>query len=665
MSAVGRARKMLKIPMSAWPNVDLSVFCQEIRSVAENRVRAVRLYEQGTSLASIAEVTGLRRQQVARFLERSQTMAPDGRIFGYRALIPGTHIKQYTRFAPINHARGDRSGGYAGAFGQLLESYPGLEKFIIDEFMPSTSKKKEQHARITIEQLHGKVITWLEERGLKKEDWPLNTQNEGLETLRRYCNELLTKDEMRWTKARAGTNAVMRSSIGRGIPQVFTPLRPFTAVQLDFHKVDAASIITITNSFGVDIDVVLPRWHVGLLIEERLQLILGAVIALEKTPSSDSVLETIECALVPALDQVTECGMAIGIGGKVFPNQVLEQLRAQGFSILRMDNGWSNTAIDVVDNVIDVIGCAVNFGPVRAWWSRDAIERVFGQLTRAALQCSPSTYGSGPADTSRNKPEETAVRLQIRLSNLVSALGRVIAGHNNDRTEALSMGGPLPSLIAAMNSSSGLFMRTPVLDADQESSAVSSLVMYKTIRAVVRGNKKKGVRPYVKIGRWRYTNPRIASDFSLIGSTLNCYCSIRDARLVRAVSLSSGEDLGRLVPPARWANTRISFRMRALTYRAGVPMRRKERREREAHEWLPSKATFGCDVRAGAKDIPSKDEALLLARQELEKLYCESPPIKSESVPSEHRPRPQNLELGNGIFNLNARSAIDDIYRKE
>lgn len=666
MSPVGRTRRMLRIPLVEWPTVDLNGFDEGIRADAENRVRALRMYEQGTPLAMIARTTGLRRQQLSRLFTRCQTVAPDGRIYGYRAVIPGSRVKPYRRSAPIVHARGDGSGGCSGAFTNLLEQYLGLEKFILDEFLPSTRTKKEQHARITMESLHGKVITWLKEHGLTDEQWPLNTQNEGLESLRRYCNALLGKSEMRWMTARAGVNAAMRNSIGRGVHPVFTALRPFTAVQLDFHKVDAASIITITNSFGVDIDVPLPRWHIGLLIEERLELILGVVIALEKTPSSDSVLETIECALVPVAEQVTGCGLAIGMNGKVFPNQIHDQLRGQGFSILRMDNGWSNTAIDVIDNVIDVVGCAVNFGPVRAWWSRDAIERVFGQMTRAALQCSPSTYGSGPTDPRRAKPELTAVKLQIRLSDLVRSLENVIVKHNNDRTEALGMGGPLPSLLAAMSKPSGLFVRAHIPEADRDAAAGASLVLYKTVSSVVRGSRKKGVRPYVKIGRWRYTNPRIASDYSLIGSTLNCYCSIRDARLVRAISLSSGEDLGRLVPPARWAHTQLSFRMRALTYRAGEPLRRQERRSIRAHEWLPLEPRKEAGNGAKLRDIPSKDDALALANRESRKTQSGSTEAQSELPPTPAQSKQSQVPIsGLGLFNLDEPIQIGQIHREE
>jgi hypothetical protein len=655
MSGAIKARRLLKIETAAWPTVDLSGFDKDMRAGAENRALAIQLYERGTPLATIARTTGLSRQEVSRLFTRCQTVAPDGRIYGFRAILPGTRIKGYTRLAPVVHARGDGSGGCSGAFTNLLTRFHGLAKFILNEYIPATKKRKEQHAKISVANLHGKVITWLKDHGLADNEWPLNTQNEGLESLRRYCNTLIETHEARWVKGRAGANAAMRNKIGRGVAPVFTPVRPFTAVQLDFHKIDAASMITITNTYGVDIDVPLPRWHIGLLFEERFELILAVVVALEKTPSSDSVLETVECALVPVMDEVTGCGFAIGMGGKIFPNQILKELKGQAFSILRMDNGWSNTAIDVIDNVIDVVGCAVNFGPVRAWWSRDGIERVFGQLTRAALQCSPSTYGSGPGDPVRDRPEETAVKLQIRLIDLIHALEKVVFKHNHDRTEALSMGGPMTSLVAAMSKPNGLFLRTPIVDAGQKIATDSSLVMYKTQSAIVRGDIKKGVRPYVKIGRWRYTNERIARDYSLIGSTLKCYCAIRDARAVRAINLSTGEDFGRLVPPSRWARTRISFRMRALTYSAGDPMRRKERREIHAHDWLPPDSSAGRASATAAQDIPSKDEALAAAKLELS-TPAGSPADSpfAQTTPSNTPPSATSHNTGRGLFNLDA-----------
>jgi hypothetical protein len=220
MSGAIKARRLLKIETAAWPTVDLSGFDKDMRAGAENRALAIQLYERGTPLATIARTTGLSRQEVSRLFTRCQTVAPDGRIYGFRAILPGTRIKGYTRSAPVVHARGDGSGGCSGAFTNLLTRFHGLAKFILNEYIPATKKRKEQHAKISVANLHGKVITWLKDHGLADNEWPLNTQNEGLESLRRYCNTLIETHEARWVKGRAGANAAMRNKIGRGVPSI-------------------------------------------------------------------------------------------------------------------------------------------------------------------------------------------------------------------------------------------------------------------------------------------------------------------------------------------------------------------------------------------------------------------------------------------------------------
>jgi len=184
--------------------------------------------------------------------------------------------------------------------------------------------------------------------------------------------------------------------------------------------------------------------------------------------------------------------------------------------------------------------------------------------------------------------------------------------------------------------------------------------------AIVRGTPNKGERPYVKIGRWRYTNPRIAADYSLIGSTLKCYCSIRDVRVVHAINLHSGEDLGRLLPPARWRDTYMSFRMRALTYRTGEPMRRHERRDMQAHEWLAPASRTSSKPRKAARDIPSKDDALASAKHELNKVaqvQAEAPPAQTPTSGQFEQSTSSNTRKG--LFNLDGPTLIDKMHRKE
>jgi hypothetical protein len=639
---------MLKIPLQGWPAIDLSALTGRKLAVTKSRCEAVELYAQGYPQEHIFEQTRISRQVLSRLMLRCQSVATDGQIFGYRALILGCNIQGYTRHLKVQRMNGDAAPGCSGALGQLFARFSRLEEFIQSEFLRTRRENKYQNARLSIEELHGKVIDWLEEKGLKENEWPLNTKSEGIETLRRYCKQLIRVHEKRYLAARCGPLAVGNSNIGTGNAPVFKTRRPFGAVQLDFHKVDSASIIRVTNPFGVEIVVPLPRWHIGLLIDEHYELILGAIVALEITPSSDSVLETIETGLMPVLAKSGSVAIAIGAGRKVFANQLLAGLAGQGFDVIRMDNGWSNIAIHVIDNIIDIIGAAVDFGPVRSWWTRHNIERVFGLMTRAALQSSPATYGANVLDTRRENPEQTAVQLDIRLTDLICALEKVTADHNEQRTAGLLMAQPIDALAAVMDNPASPFIYAPIPNISRRDEGGRGVMMYKAFTVVIRGSLAKGERPYIKIGGWRYTSKTIAQDFSQIGNKLKVYCSLRDARIVYATNLTTSEDIGRLYPPAKWDETFVSFRMRALFQSNGQTMRRKEKRKSKTHEWLPDD-----DV----PDQPSRTDAMRLAQQALEKSRVkptsEEPPA---TAPDATMPAAAPLldESDSGLFNLNS-----------
>ena len=635
------------------------------RDLAERRMKALQMYVGGESHEYIQATTGIRRSEVHRLLQRCKTVAADGRVFGMRALVPGTRVVAYQRKTAVICSPGEANHGSAGALGQLFQRFPELQRIIHSAYLQTMPRHKESDARIRVSDLHHKFIRWLEEHGLQQSEWPLSTSNEGLEALRNYCDGLCSQYPEKWVQSRAGRHAAARLTVGRGIPPVLPMLRPFGAVQLDFHKVDSACVISITNPFGAEIQLPLPRWHIGLLLEERFELIIGAVLALEITPSADSVLETIESALTPVAVGSGGCALAIGIGQRVFPNQLFTSLAAgQCFSILRMDNGWSNTARDVIDNVIDTVGCAVHFGPVRAWWGRDAIERIFGQVTRSGLQRSPATFGNGPGDSRKHKPGESATKLDIRLSDLTRAIEGQIALHNASRTGALLMGSPLSALEASMNTPGSGFIPSPLPAATLE----LPLLMYHVEIVTVRGSRTKGERPYIKLGSWRYANERMAYDFDFIGLHLRVYCSRRDARIVYASCIETGESLGRLLPPNRWLAVEISWCARELVQRAGANQRRAERRDMHADEWLGACADMadteapgntaqrgmGKEALAIAKSIVKQPAADTLSELQT----CESVPSK----PTAENSAPENVSAH---FSLDDKMHIERVYQGE
>lgn len=596
--------------LSLWRAPDEEAIHPEKLSTYRRRKQAVQMYAADQSYDTIRESLSLSAQEVRRLVRRCVTVGADGTMAGFAALIPGYRTGEYVRTAPVRHVIGGSSGGCAGALTLLFERIPEVRSYVEDEYLKRSGRGM-PNARISYRELHGGFIAKLRESGLGHDDWPFNTKDHGYKSLRQYCHGLLAKEPGRWFGARAGAEARRRTSVGSGHRPVLPIMRGMTSCQLDFHKVDAASVIMLETSEGESVPVPVARWHVGLLVEERWGLILGAWIALELNPSGDSVLEVMEAALRPIDSTKDGSFCVLTVDGKVFPNQIMPELAYQGFSVLKMDNAWSNAATEVVDNIIRTVGCAVNFGPVRAWWRRSVVERIFGQLTRRGLQRLPSTLGSGPKDPIRNNPVGQATKFEISIKDLTDIIHACIREHNETRSEGIGFASPLSALVNSLNNpASGVFLQ-PLPRSSQDDLR---LLMHREV-VTVRGNLHKHVRPYVNLGRWKYTSPELAASYHLIGRKLILYCDRRDVQVVHATVLDTGERIGALHAPYKWSHLRLSWRERSALNNAGLSLRLRENGPSPGTRWRERKTVALQAGRKRAKhDLPTPTAALEIAR---------------------------------------------------
>ena len=177
------------LDVSAWPTVAHTEFDDATRFMFERRVQAVMGYVRGDSIKQIEEATGINRRQLYRCLEHAVLTHPDGRPFGFRALIRYARTGDYVRV----HALKERfePGGAAGAFSQLLERYPVLAGWLLLQV---------KHRKVRLDQFHtdGKLRTRV--RGLKTvhddflrqcravgltaADYPFNTSGHAVRSLR-------------------------------------------------------------------------------------------------------------------------------------------------------------------------------------------------------------------------------------------------------------------------------------------------------------------------------------------------------------------------------------------------------------------------------------------------------------------------------------------------
>jgi hypothetical protein len=118
-----RKPELQAIDVNTWPTVAYTELDESGRRTFEARQQAVLRYIAGEPIRAVEASTRFNRRQLYRWLERAQTTHPDGRRFGFRALIHYVRIAGYgrIRYVRLHGERGSR--GAAGALTQLLERY--------------------------------------------------------------------------------------------------------------------------------------------------------------------------------------------------------------------------------------------------------------------------------------------------------------------------------------------------------------------------------------------------------------------------------------------------------------------------------------------------------------------------------------------------------------
>jgi hypothetical protein len=88
------------LDLSTWPSVDTSALDAEARKRYQRRAASIEEYRRGSALVVIEDKTKIDRRVLYRMINRALRTHPDGRVWGFRALIPGLRTKAYERRVP-------------------------------------------------------------------------------------------------------------------------------------------------------------------------------------------------------------------------------------------------------------------------------------------------------------------------------------------------------------------------------------------------------------------------------------------------------------------------------------------------------------------------------------------------------------------------------------
>lgn len=527
-----------------WPRVDQSQLDPAERTVFSRRLGAVRSYLDGRKHSFIAREYGIERAEVGRLLARCIKPHRDGRIYGERALIPGTHCASYRRSKVVEVQPAHAHGGASGALTQLFDRFPDLRELVEDLFTRRIKRGEINESRIPVKGIHKRFIDKCRALGIT-DGYPFTTKWLGLRSLGKYLSHLL--NEHRALAARMGEDTARRAEVSEGAGNGASISRPYQRVQFDGHRIDAFFTILLTHALGHAVPVTLPRLWVLVIKDVLSRAILGYCLSLNAEYSARDVMLCIRRAVQPWQPR------SLGIPGLKypehggFPSAVIPELKGALWDELEYDNAKANLGHGPRSFLTEVIQSSLNAGRIKAPERRAFLERFFKTLEENGFHRLASTTGSGPGDSRRRDPEKSALKYEMRLEHLEDLLEVLIAQYNG--TPHTSLGYRTPLEVLKFHVAQGIPIRT----LPEERRTDLALTGDKVIRTV-RGQLKTGRSPYVELEGVVYRNEVLSRSHELIGQRLALRVNPDDMRCVTAF-LESGAELGVLTALGPWGRT--------------------------------------------------------------------------------------------------------------
>ena len=541
---------------STWPAVAWPVLSTAQQTIFRAREDAVRRYCRREPLRAIEAATGVTFSSVRRLYNRCLQMHPDGRVQGFRALIPFERVKCYRRQAKITKPGRE---GKAGAFALLLERHPQLEALIVDELR--------EHRVIVRQGSKGQPIVGglsaLQQRfrqtcldlGLTERDYPLVQAEQGVRSLAAAVKSIATRT---FEEAARAALAQKRSGGVRpnaeGLPLVAT--MPYDAVEFDGHRVDVRLRVVFERVAGVEESFEIERVWLLTILDVCSRAVLGYHIVLDSEYSRFDVLKTVERALVPwRAPELAIPGLRYAPGAGL-PSERFPELGYAVWDWFRFDNARANLAEDTLRVLTEFVGCGAHAGPAYRPNQRPHIERFFGTFASVLSHRLPGTTGTGADDPRRRIAELTANSAAVvRLDELMELTAVSIANYNATAHESLAGRSPLEIL--------GYYLgeKRMALRWLAEPMRRHLCLLQHEHEGHIRGSIARGVRPYIQFFGANYTSRSLATRADLIGQPVRLYFDAEDVRALRVFD-ATGRELFVVEAQGSWRYTAHTLRMR-------------------------------------------------------------------------------------------------------
>ncbi|MHB1991382.1 hypothetical protein [Metallibacterium scheffleri] len=620
---------MDRIDYSTWAEISTEgleqIECRRISLLTS----AIKAYVDGQLFDPSLKSDGIYRATLLRAFNRCITLDASGRPFGWAGLCRGLRVHSPVRRKALEACGPSKRAGLTGALTQFLCSHADLaEKF--GAYLYANAKREPgNEARLRVKSAHQKFIKLCKDHGVQVHEWPLCTRQLGYESIRQFAGHFLDAHYDDIVATQFGDRAKARSRTGTGHPSRLVATRPFDIIEIDEHRCQFMGSIGVPTPEGT-------RWFpmeritIIVVADRFLALVLGYKVLFRREANSGDLLDALNCAVGNGKPSVAFEGCQVEFG-KGLPSELGGPFSRCGWNQLLFDNALIHLAEEIIGRVRDLIGCDVNFGPVRHFERRPTIENIFGLLENAGFRRIQSTTGTSPQDPMRQQPDKVAVDAKLSVQQILGFIESVILDHNGVASKSNFGSFPLARLEAAWHDVDKKGIIIPVLPSLPPGVADLDVSV---VPLTVRGDRKSGRRPYFTFEQEAYTGPLLACDWSLLGTHAVGHVKREAIRSILVFSLS-GVRIDTATVMGRWRHSEHSRDLRAHVNSLIKAQRLKVGySEDPVHKFLES-------VKAGTKDqaapqvsVSQRDLAITATEQQAAiPSRAPVPPSASHSTP--------------------------------
>ncbi|MFC5696228.1 hypothetical protein ACFPU0_11740 [Pseudomonas sp. GCM10022186] len=594
------------------------------RQAFHSKKVAIQLLLNGHTYVEVEKETGIKPSALSKLYSRYTTLNDEGLYCGELAFLSGTHLKPYQRKTAPLKKRSEQQGGYSGVLGLTLRNHLGLEV----EFQNLVLGKTENFVegkKTSKSLMCADFYALLKAYGVTDDEWPFNEASRGRRTILGYINKILESDLARSARVLGGSDAYLHSKVGTGDERLIQAAHPFDVVQIDSYKIDGYAALRIYPEQSITVTDIVSRFWMIAAVDTRTTSVLARKTCYSSEVRAEDIADVIIRAFLGSWkpkEKLEKSGLEY-LPGSGMPGYLLPESKCMVWGSVSLDNAMQHHAGRVHDLVLDRICFALNFGQLKRPERRTEVENLFKQVASKFIHQIPSTTGSNPYSGRADTPEENAVKYEIEVDALEEALDVYIAAYNTTPRSGWCYS-KSPIEIMGDYLRDGRLVWPKITDNYVAVSQLSSIWKL----CMVRGNIKKGTRPYIETDGATYTSNKLSSASSRISTRLWIKINPEDYRELEAYT-EDGVFFDTLLVSSGWARTAHSVTTRKIINRA------KRKKEFSVHQGDDIVSAWNRNL----QENRSKKNNLELARMREEngggpKEDCESDP-KEEDISSQ------------------------------